>query len=325
MRKTILEFLIPISILATSCELPGGGGGDDGGYTLVFEEPDHNQIWWPETTSDGDLLVFEWQLNDYGLSGNTGGISNQGPPPPQHYTLCVIGLMDLNTGAVRRLTNNPDQYNDFLPYFSADENYVYFRRHDETHSHVSLCRVPVNGGESDVEYLTDQSVEIVWFDLFRDGSRALVSYSEDEAYKTGIFNLATRTFTELEHARGYTSYALALTADEMEYLALTWAGPDQSPSGYLITVHPIESGEPHLLDVPTELQGYLRIFSLSPDRRSMVISVGYCFDNKNYVYPLDGGTPAQVVADKTYVNEIHWAEDGYIYFCIDGYLWRFKP
>jgi|GEM_PF-6320489 len=326
MRRLIATLVILISIVATSCELPGGDGNGDGDYTLVFEEPDHHQIWWPETTPAGDLLVFEWQLNDYNTAGGINGAPSQGPPPfPQHYTLCVIGLLDMETGTARRLTNDPTQYNDFLPHFSTDESCVYFRRVDETQSHSSLCRVPLNGGESNVEHLSNQSVEIIWFDLFHDGMRALVSYLEDGTYKTGAFDLITGTITELEHARDYISFALELTEDEEEYLALTWVGLDQSPSGYLITVHSIENGEPYRIDVPPELEGYLRIFNLSPDHRSMVVNVGYCFDNNSYILSLNGGDPRQVVVDKSYVNEIHWAEDGYIYFCIDGYLWRFKP
>jgi hypothetical protein len=90
------------------------------------------------------------------------------------------------TGETRRLTNKSSRYDDWMPGFSAGENYVCFVRRDEfADPHTfRFCRVSVAGGEADVEPLSDPSVNILWYDLFSDGRRALVTYYEDETYKT---------------------------------------------------------------------------------------------------------------------------------------------
>jgi hypothetical protein len=58
----------------------------------------------------------------------------------------------------------------------------------------------------------------------------------------------------------------------------------------------------------------------------MLINVGYCFDNRSFVLPLDGSSePRAVVEDRSYVTEISWLDDGLGYFCTRGLLWRLKP
>lgn len=315
-----LAFGLP---LLSGCETPGGGGGNCDGYELVYEDPEHHQVWWPEVDADGGMLVCERQINTYPLTD--GGRVLELTPEPTHYCLCVIMTLDLATGETRQLTNGSSRYNDWMPSFSADGDWIHFLRRDELQDPVvwHLCRVPVDGSESRVEYITDGDPPIWWYETFADGDRALVSYVEGGEYRTGIIDLATGVISELEHARGYKSKHLNLTTDEEHYYSLTYTG--DSPSGYRIFRHPVGAGVAELFEAPGEYDGFIRLFNLSPDGTELLANIGYCFDNRTYLQELPEGSPAPIIDDEPYVSEIRWAADGYVYFCKEGYLRRYRP
>jgi hypothetical protein len=101
----IIIFCPPVVLtLIAGCGTPGGSAGVDDGYELVYEDPEHHQVWWPEVDADGGMLLCERQINTYPLSdgGRARGIV---PEPTRDYCLCVIMTLDLATGETRRLTN----------------------------------------------------------------------------------------------------------------------------------------------------------------------------------------------------------------------------
>lgn len=162
--------LFPGILLSLStCDTTTDGADDDGVYELVYEDPEHHQIWWPEINNARDMPAFERQVNEYPRTGCS--ITGHRPPSPQHYCLCVIMTLEEVTGETRLLKNKSSRYNDWVPRFSAGENYVYFVRQVEfADPHTfRFCRVPVAGGEADVEPLSDPSIDILWHDLFSNG------------------------------------------------------------------------------------------------------------------------------------------------------------
>ncbi len=252
--------------------------------TKIFEDDYEN--FWPTLSPDGKYLVFcsDKDGNEY--------------PDFEYDIYCV----EIETGELIQLTVNNTEYMsiDQYPCWSADSQWIYFNRGGFS-DQDQLCRVPVTGGEENVEILT-YNTEII--DINSDGTKLAVFQVENN-YALGLatYEITTGQLTLVPNTENIYFRSIKFTPDETGIMASMFYNDNK------VVTYPLDGGAPTefnytFSDIPTRI-------SFTPDGTKCLFHV----KSSMLLIPLDGGDVKYVIPDlQGGFSEGACMYDGLVYF-----------
>jgi len=238
-----------------------------------------------------------------------------------------IFCVEIETGELTQLTVNNTEYIsiDQYPCWSADSQWLYFNRlysdRDVT-DQGQLCRVPITGGEENVEILT-YNTKII--DMNSDGTMFAVFLMEgSHALGLATYEIATDQLTLVANTEGIYFRSIKFTPDETGIIA------SMSYNDNMVFTYPLDGSAPvefnyTFSDVPTRI-------SFTPEGSKYLFQV----NSHMLLIPLNGGEAEYIIPDfqQGSFRDGAYMYDGLIYF-VHAYrdedsirryaLYKYKP
>jgi hypothetical protein len=302
--SAVLPCLLLVLAATSSCDLVPVET-----LTKIFEDEFEN--FWPNLSPDGKYLAFcsDKDGNEY---------------PYFEYDIYIV---EIATGELTQLTvNNTFEYMsiDQFPCWSSDSQWVYFSRlysDRDVSDQGQLCRVPITGGEENVEILT-YNTEII--DMNSEGTMLAVFLVENNhALGLATFDIATGQLSPVPNTEDIWFRSIKFTPDETGIIASMYYNDNK------VVTYPLDGSAPvefnyNFDDIPTRI-------SFAPDGTKCLFHV----NSSMMLIPIDGGDVEYINPDiQGGFNDSAYMYDGLVYFVNDYRdedsirryaLYNFKP